>query len=345
MNRIVRRTLAPVALIAVALALAVAGPVAAAEPAGVVLDGTLSVSVREPSTDGGATPGAAVPGARVQLVAYLTDFIEDPAIQVLEATTDASGSASFSGVARPDAGGPDVYLAFDAFREVRSEDEELCAETRSWSGNAIDVPSLPTEPVAIVANPASSKVCRVLAGRIVDADGDAHASAPGLSFVSIELPDGGGARAFPLVVAADGTFRQPLPAWGTRESPAVVSLTFVSGTTRKAAVGGCVRSFAETAAWDGTLALELEDAELLELVSTEVTGSACGVVSGTPRPPAAPAAPTLPPTDAAASTGAGTGSASSAPVLAVVLGLLLAACGAVAATGSVRDGRRRTTSD
>lgn len=344
MNRIVRRTLAPVALLGLALALTVAGPVAGADPTGIVLDGTLSVSFREPSPDGGATPGAPVGGARVQLAAYLTDFIEDPAIQVLEATTDAAGSASFTGVARPDAGGPDVYLAFDAFREVRSEDEELCAETRSWSGNVIDVPSLPAEPVAIVANPASSKACRVLAGRIVDADGDAHASAPGLSFVSVELPDGGGARAFPLVVSADGTFRQPLPVWGSMESPAVVSLTFVSETTRRAVVGDCVRSFAESASWEGMLALEFEDPKLLEIVSTEVAGSACGVVSGTPRPPAAPAAPTLPPTDAAGSLGGGHASGSRGSLV-LVLGLLLAVGGAAAAVGSAAVARRRPTSD
>ncbi len=338
MNRIIRRTFAPVALLALVLALA--APAAAADPTGIVLDGALSVSVREPSLDGGVTPGTPVTNARVQLVAYLTDFVDDPPIQVLEATTDAAGSASFTGVARPDAGGPAVWLAFDVFREVRSEDEDLCAETQSWSGNVIDVASLPAEPVAIVANPASSKVCRVLAGRIVDAHGDPHPSATKLSSVSIELPDGGGARAFPLVVAADGTFRQPLPAWGTNESPAIVRLTFVSTPTRTRTVGDCVQSFAEAATWEEALALEFEDAELLELVSSEVAGDACGAVSATPRPPTAGA--TLPPTDGAPAGGGGASASGDVPLV-VVLGLLLAACGLAA--GSVRGSRRPSGSD
>jgi hypothetical protein len=327
--RLICRAGAPVA--SLALALALVAPVSAAEPAGVVFDATVAVVVVDPD-------GVPVPDADLILEARLTDFPEDPPVAVLRTTTDAAGEATFDGVPRGVADGPTVHLSIDAHRERETTDEDGCRTVESWSGNVVDLVSPPSDPVVITANVASSLVCRTIAGRIVDASGVVHPADPSLSRISIELPDGGGAMAFPLVLDADGTFRQRLPAWGSFDAPAVVTVVFVSQAA-KIAEADCVRTVAELVRWREPLALETDDAPFLELVTAPVEGGTCGSVSVTP-PPAAPAptpALTLPPTDIAEP-----GSARPAPASGALVGvgLLVVTCGLVMG-GAARSRRRR----
>jgi hypothetical protein len=330
LNRINRRTLAPVALLSLALlslGLLAAAPVAAAEPEGVLLDGTATVTVVEP---GG---GPAVPNAEVTLRAYQTDFPEDPDLALMTGTTDAAGQVTFTDVPYPDAGGPAVYVDVDAYREVETTDDEGCVIFQSWHGHVDGLTSMATASIEVVADPASSIRCHTLAGTILDAGG--NPVPPAFAFVSIELPDGGGAQGYPLQVGDDGSFIQRLPNWGTFEDPAIVSVQFLSAPTRVEEDGECVLSFAERAEWSGLFALaDGEEVPFLELVTEEVEiGSACGTEGpgGGEEPgteaPGGGAAPTLPPTDTLATApGAGTsGAGETLPVggVMVAIGLLL----------------------
>ena len=140
----------------VVLALVAAGPVAAAEPpAGVVLDATVTVTVVADQADGSVAQP--LEGAAVVLRAVTNDFPDDP-IQELTGTTDAAGVATFEGVARADAGGPEVFLSAEASIESSSTDGE-CIVTESWFGIVGDVPSSDGLDIPVTALPSSSIVC------------------------------------------------------------------------------------------------------------------------------------------------------------------------------------------
>ncbi len=317
MNRMIRRSIAPAALLLLAALLA--APVSAAEPEGVVYDAT--VAVRFVDADAAGSPLA---GATIGLRAHVTDFPEDPPLAQLHATTDVDGVAVFIDVPRGGPGGPTVHLSIDAQAERHTVDEELCRTTETWSGSAIDVLSPPTEPIVVTASSgASGLICRWLAGRIVDAEGAAHPADAALSRVTIAQPGGGETMTFPLVVGADGSFRQALPVWGTDQSRAVVRLDYVS-TAVTSTEGGCEHTVAEAVTWDGPLALEVEDPAVLDLVSAPAGGDACGAIA-TARPNA-PSAPTLPPTDIQTDVRV----AAATPVALAAVGVVMVALGLVA---------------
>jgi hypothetical protein len=308
-NRIIRRSSAPVALLLLALALV--APVSAAEPETIVYD--VTVAVRFVDADAAGTPLA---GATVGLEARLTDFPEDPALASLHATTDADGFAVFTGVPRGAPGAPAVHLTIEAQAETRTIDTSLCLTTTTWAGSVTDVASPPDAPIVVVANSgASSIACRWLSGRILDRRGNPVPANAAIGQITIALPDGGEKMELPLKLGADGSFRQPLPAWGSPEAPAVVTLQYV-GPSRSLTRGGCVESVAESVTWQEPLALEGQDAPVLELVSATVGGGTCGAVSTTPAPQAAM---TLPPTDV---PGAGESDSVAGSAALVVAGLL-----------------------
>ncbi len=327
-----RRSLATVTSVALVLALALSTPVAAAEPpAGVLLDGTATVVVREPSPDGGATQGTAIEGAAVTLVAYL----DDPAATIGEwsGTTDAGGTVVFESVARPDDGGPVVHLAADAYREVVTHDNG-CVTTRSWSGATAGVIAAATVEVPVEVLAASSIECTpppILQGTVHDADGR-PIDVLRASVSIVVLPDGG-AQAFPLAVDDDGAFQVELPAWGTSAEPALVTVDVISQVTRTEIFDEiCLRSFAESGSASVEAALaDQVDLPILEITTTPiVVGEDCGTVSTTPAPDSPGGADptpalTLPPTDTVAATAAAadlTGAAVAAGGLAL-LGLAI----------------------
>lgn len=138
---------------AILLSLPLSAVVSAAEPpAGVLLDGTVTASV---ARGDGSGPLA---GAEVRLTARLDDF-PDQMLQELTATADASGIATFSGVARPDTGGPVVHLSLQASLTTSSVDANGCTVSESWLGQTVDVVAAATVAVAIDAFPASSVSC------------------------------------------------------------------------------------------------------------------------------------------------------------------------------------------
>jgi hypothetical protein len=329
LNRIIGRATALVTLLT--LALVVAGPVAGASPDGVQLDGSATVTVVEAGT------GAPVAGAEVMVRAYRTDFPEDPDLALLTGTTDAAGEVGFVGLPYAEAGAPPVRLDIDAYREVESTDEQGCVVLEMWHGFVEGLTASAGASIEVVAARATSgAVCHPLAGSILDASGQPVPAA--YAYLSIELPDGGGAEGFPLQVGDDGRFVQMLPDWGTHEDPAFVTLEFLSAPTRAEDDDDCVVSFAERAAWSAPVALaDGEELPFLEIVTAEVEiGRTCGSSGGgggggdVPpggQAPGGGASPSLPPTDTARATSASQPAASTSPFgasgLVVAVGLLL----------------------
>lgn len=141
--------------LAVVAAALITPTVAAAPPEGVAFDGQVTVTVTQ--GDGPET-GLPLAGATVTLTAAITDFPDDPPIQVLTERTFSDGIAAFDGVARGEEDGPTVHLsvsvALDAI-EVAGE----CTVTTSWSGVVIDVVATESVEIALTAMPSTVTSC------------------------------------------------------------------------------------------------------------------------------------------------------------------------------------------
>ena len=119
-----------------------------------MLDAAVTVTVTRNAEGGGVEPLA---GATVDLVAYVSDFPEDP-IQELTAIADDTGVAAFEGVARGDGSGPVVHLAAQAQLERIQPDGE-CLTSESWYGLVSDVESAEGLDITVLADAATSIVC------------------------------------------------------------------------------------------------------------------------------------------------------------------------------------------
>ena len=328
------------ALLAAALiALGATASVSAAEPsAGVVFDASVTVVVQSPAAEGGGL----LEGAEVVVVSYVSDFPEEQLQEPVTGTTGADGTVTLSGLARPDDGGPEVYLAVDVRHDTSRTDAQNCTIGEGRLGSVIDIVSPPEDPVVVDAPlRTGSIVCppdQILEGSVLDANGDPIEV--DFAQASILVPPAGGAQSFPLEVSATGGFSIELPAWGTIEQPADVTVSVLSTPTRTEPFGdNCLRTYAESGA--ASLDLALADGEsipFVEIVTQEIVlGERCGVrgtpapgtvgnggnepdATAAPIPTAAPALPTLPPTDAATGTGK-TVSPSVVPAVALVLAL------------------------
>lgn len=298
----------------------------------VVADGEVTVVVREPVADG-VTPGDPIAGANVELVVYQTDF--DEPIQLLTGTSDAAGVVSFAGVLREEGVGPTVHLAVSAYREIVTTDDRDCTTVESWYGFVADLPAESAQTVEIETEATSSIECTAgvpLEGRILDREGQPLEIE--LATVSVVVPPAGGAQSFPLEVADDGSFGLSLPAVGTFDQPAIVTVEIRSSRTREEVFDQvCQRFYAQQGSWTGDVALEEgETIPFIEIVSDEiVVGEECGAVSATPTPhtgaPEPRPALTLPPTDARM-----TGDSGTTPVAALgVVGVVLVTVGGLAA--------------
>lgn len=138
---------------AVILALSGVATVLGAEPPpGVLLDGVVNVTAAKGAGEG------PLAGAEVRLVARVNDF-PDGVLQELVATTDAGGLATFTGVARPDEGGPPVHLSLQTSTSTTTTDAKGCTVSDSWFGQSVDVAAAAVVAVTIEAFPSSSISC------------------------------------------------------------------------------------------------------------------------------------------------------------------------------------------
>ncbi|MEJ7695471.1 MAG: hypothetical protein WKF78_02170 [Candidatus Limnocylindrales bacterium] len=294
------------------LALAGVGPVLAVDPpAGVLFDGTVTVSFVD-SSDGGVGPLA---GATVTMQAVRTGpadggVIQDDLIQELKGTTDAQGKLVLTEVARPDgADAPPFQLQVIASLERTVEGENGCVNSFSYFGSG-DAPAAADVTIELLVGATSSEECPSLsiAGRALDADGQPF---PVVS-AEASITDADGRRVLEPVPGGPRTVgsRSPLPSWSDISARIDVSVTIIGPkieTTTDAE--GCVvtTSIVARGAW------QLSDPEppapVTLTAKPEITSTVCGT-TGTPEPvekdggPKSPGAEdgprvTLPPTDRA----------------------------------------------
>ena len=155
-----------------------------------------------------------------------------------------------TGVARPDVGAPPVYLAVEGFLQLESPAEAAgCVETRTCvRGSSPTFPSTAAAAsgLAVEATVSASTACpaeRVpLRGTILGPDGSTLDAA----FATVTVVAPGNGESLGLDVASDGSFEHGLPAWGTFEAPAIVTLEYVSLPTRSSrSASDCLRTFAQ----------------------------------------------------------------------------------------------------
>jgi hypothetical protein len=137
--------------------------------------------------------------------------------------------------------------------------------------------ALATAVVTLCAVPALAADQPVLAGTVVDANGDPFPVENGL--LEMTAPDGGGIHAAQVSVGGDGSFEVEVMPWGTDDNPAEVTITItgvVASTVETAA--GCTDQLAPVA--ESTFAVALANGgqpEPVELVAEErLIGSLCG---------------------------------------------------------------------
>ena len=294
------------------LALADVGPVLAVDPpAGVVFDGTVTVSFVDDSGDGGVGPLA---GATVTLRAVRTssadgEVIQDEVIQELKGTTDAQGQLVLTEVARPDgADAPPIQLQVTASLERAVEGENGCVTSSSYFGSG-DAPAAAEVTIELLVGANSSKECPLvsIAGRALDADGQPFRVVS--AEVSTTDADGNlSSSAFP--VDEDGRFQVDIPRWSdisARIDVAVVIVGPAIETTTDAE--GCVVTTSLVARGSWQLSVPEPPAPVTLTAEPEITSTVCGT-TGTPEPveedggPKSPGAEhgprvTLPPTDRA----------------------------------------------
>jgi hypothetical protein len=227
-----------------------------APPAGVVLDGTLTVTFLQ---DGNDEPIA-------EAFVELTPRRADEELAGSGAWTDEQGVATFSELPRPDDGAEAIEWQLTA-SSVTNSYPNNCVQSSSWSGSVKAPAVVAAPPVTIHGLPASSIACGPdIVGSVVDADGGPFAV--DLAQL-VAVTEDGHEWEIEFEVAADGTFTVSAPPADS------VHLTILSEVTRTAvAPDGCSYSYA----WVVDEEIDLSGAEGdvgVELVASDepVTGS------------------------------------------------------------------------
>jgi hypothetical protein len=121
-----------------------------------------------------------------------------------------------------------------------------------------------------------------LTGTLVDGAG-APLGGVGLT-IAEELPPDGGAAAFPVTTAADGTFAAEVYAWGTANAPASLSISTAAGTEILVVGESCSQTWSVEVKDDRQVALADDAPEpLMITAATTLLGEVCGT-TGTPAP-------------------------------------------------------------
>ena len=124
-----------------------AGPAAAADPpTDVVLDAVATVHQADPDE-------GPIAGATITITVYRD---QSSPIQIVTATTNASGDATLSGIARPADGASPVLLDIRSDRTRSFVDANGCTETSSLSSEKAGLAAAPT--MDIVLDPAAKSI-------------------------------------------------------------------------------------------------------------------------------------------------------------------------------------------
>jgi hypothetical protein len=138
-----------------------------------------------------------------------------------------------------------------------------------------------------------------LSGSLVDAAGAPIARVP--LRIAEELPPDGGAAAFPVTTAADGSFSLDVYAWGTAEAPANLSISTAEGTELEVISDTCSQTWSVVVDDDRAVTLADGPGEpVLVTAATSLLGEVCGTTAtpGNNGSTGGVAKVTPPPTDA-----------------------------------------------
>jgi hypothetical protein len=275
-----RRSLARV-LAAASVLLAVAavlGPAGAAAASGQ----SVTVAVVDDETH------APLVGARVTLTAALSPGAA--ALFVRTGHTDADGAAVFANVPRTSAGRTVLVSATAALRETH--DVDGCSVVESWTGSSD--PARPTSTISVAASRTAAATCPdpgpgapALTGIVLDPAGHPLAS----PYLTVALVSANGTTwSKGLRGRTTGTFRVAVPAWGTADAPAHVTVAALGTISGYDTHGDCTVELAPKGATERDLALVESTAGPLT-VHTELSrvGEVCAA-TGTPNPSSAPQA-------------------------------------------------------
>lgn len=265
-------------------------------PAGIVSDATLTVTVLDDA-------GLAFPNAEATLIASLAD---GQGIAKDFATTDSAGQVTFSGLPRPDVGGPAITWSV-LVNHTSETPVDDCTQFDQWFGevaleaavgsSTATLPTVRQTPGIGCGDPGPG--APVIHGTVVGPDGSPFPIA--YAQISQERPAGGtwiGA----LTIQPDGSFESPIHPWGTIEAPSLVVLSVLGEPLRMVTdeVGCSV-----TIALYGQSALDLAaateaDVAAIEIVAAERATETVCLPPGSDSGGSGPGPNlTLPPTDSA----------------------------------------------
>ena len=188
-----------------------AGPAAAADPpADTVLDAIVTVHQADPDE-------GPIAGATVTLTAY-----RDPAapMQIVTATTNASGDATLSGVARATDGAPAVVLDVRSDKTSSLVDPNGCTETASWSSEKTGVAAGPVTD--IVLDPAAKSIsldCPAPRGEVQAATGRPQITPPSTDVAPGAARVEGRTPFLPILLVLLGAAATTVPLRGLAAAP------------------------------------------------------------------------------------------------------------------------------
>jgi hypothetical protein len=188
-----------------------AGPAAAADaPADTVLDAVVTVHQADPDE-------GPIAGATVTLTAY-----RDPGapIQTVTATTNASGDATLSGVARATDGAPAVLLDVRSDKTSSLIDANGCTETASWSAEEAGLTAGPTTD--IVLEPAAKSIsldCPEPNGQVQAATGRPQITPPSTDVAPGAARVEGRTPFLPILLVLLGAAAATVPLRGLAAAP------------------------------------------------------------------------------------------------------------------------------
>jgi hypothetical protein len=188
-----------------------AGPAAAADPpADVVLDAVVTVHQVDPDE-------GPIAGATVTLTAYRTAAAP---IQAVTATTNASGDATLSGVARATDGAPAVLLDVRSDKTSSRVDANGCTETASWSSETAGLTAGPTTD--IVLEPAAKSIsfdCPEPSGQVQAATGRPQITPPSTDLAPGAARVEGRTPFLPILLVLLGAAASTVPLRGLAAAP------------------------------------------------------------------------------------------------------------------------------
>jgi hypothetical protein len=188
-----------------------AGPAAAADPpTDIVLDAVATVHQADPDE-------GPMAGATITITVY-----RDPSvpIQTVTATTNASGDATLSGIARPADGAIPVLLDVRSDRTLSFVDSNGCTETSSWSSEKTGLAAAPT--MDIVLDPAAKSIsidCPEPTGAVQAETGRPQVTPPSTDAAPGAAPPKGRAPLLPIILVLLCAAAATVPLRGLAAAP------------------------------------------------------------------------------------------------------------------------------